>query len=210
MSERRPFEWVVNPETGCWECISHKPNSEGYPVFTMHHKKRYVHRYLYEELFGPLEPGLVVRHKCDNRLCINPKHLTHGTYQDNSNDMKKRKRHRHRHYVGEGFKKQVVQTAKTESPWKAVNKYGINIKKVEQYMREFGYEPPKALKGKKYYRREFAIEVVRCYDKRGYKETMELFDVDKRKIENWCEYYKEYRTKRGKKNGRLLRRPNNR
>ena len=31
-------------------------------------------------------PGLV-RHKCHNPLCCNPKHLDHGTVQDNSDDM---------------------------------------------------------------------------------------------------------------------------
>lgn len=36
--------------------------------------------------------GLHVRHTCDTRLCINPRHLIIGTHQDNMNDMAERKR----------------------------------------------------------------------------------------------------------------------
>ncbi|WP_282058801.1 HNH endonuclease [Lentibacter algarum] len=32
----------------------------------------------------------VVRHKCHNRRCINPMHLTHGTQLDNVNDTRDR------------------------------------------------------------------------------------------------------------------------
>jgi len=32
------------------------------------------------------EPGQVVMHSCDNRLCINPEHMSLGTQQDNIAD----------------------------------------------------------------------------------------------------------------------------
>ena len=32
----------------------------------------------------------VVRHKCHNRLCVNPQHLTHGTQLENVNDTRDR------------------------------------------------------------------------------------------------------------------------
>lgn len=37
--------------------------------------------------------GKLVRHRCDNRLCINPEHLLLGTQQDNIMDMVGRGRH---------------------------------------------------------------------------------------------------------------------
>ena len=36
--------------------------------------------------------GNIVRHTCDNRRCINPKHLVLGTHKDNSQDMVQRGR----------------------------------------------------------------------------------------------------------------------
>jgi hypothetical protein len=42
--------------------------------------------------------GLVVRHKCDNRACINPEHLILGTQAENIQDMISRGR---KHY-GQG------------------------------------------------------------------------------------------------------------
>lgn len=43
-------------------------------------------------MFGEIPEGLVVRHKCDVRACINPEHLELGTVQDNNNDRIKRDR----------------------------------------------------------------------------------------------------------------------
>lgn len=37
--------------------------------------------------------NLVVRHTCDNRICVNPSHLLLGTNKENTNDMISRGRH---------------------------------------------------------------------------------------------------------------------
>ncbi|HEU0067826.1 MAG TPA: HNH endonuclease signature motif containing protein [Nitrospiraceae bacterium] len=53
-------------------------------------RKKYVHRWVYEMVYGPLKPGLVVRHKCDNRVCFRLSHLVKGTVADNNRDAQER------------------------------------------------------------------------------------------------------------------------
>ena len=62
-------------------------NSSGYPVTWKHGKSVYVHRWVVGARTGD-----VVMHICDNKQCINPKHLRIGTHKQNSEDMVKKDR----------------------------------------------------------------------------------------------------------------------
>ena len=54
------------------------------------HKRIRAHRWVWEQTMGSIVPGLVVRHKCDNRVCINVDHLELGTQADNVRDAMER------------------------------------------------------------------------------------------------------------------------
>ncbi len=64
----------------------------GYPLIFADGKKRLVGRILWEHHRGPIPDGLVVRHKCDNTLCLRIGHLLLGTQKDNMQDAVRRGR----------------------------------------------------------------------------------------------------------------------
>lgn len=76
---------IPEDRSSCWEFTAGK-NKGGYGVFYVKKKPIYAHRFSYA-LAKPIDEGLVVMHSCDNRKCVNPKHLSQGTYGDNLRDM---------------------------------------------------------------------------------------------------------------------------
>lgn len=92
ISRSKPIEWVER-KSGCWECVSHKPNAYGYPQYGHNRKNIMLSRFIYSELFGEIPEGMFVMHRCDNPACINPEHLIIGTPRDNTRDMVNKGRH---------------------------------------------------------------------------------------------------------------------
>lgn len=80
-------------ENGCWNVVNRKPNPSGYyEANNRSGETRLLHRISYQLAFQDLKPEDVVRHQCDNRGCINPKHLLKGTHADNVKDRVNRNR----------------------------------------------------------------------------------------------------------------------
>ena len=78
--------------TGCW-LWSASTSGRGYGSVRARGKNQRAHREAYEAANGEGSAvGLVVRHKCDVRACVNRDHLEIGTYADNNRDMVERGR----------------------------------------------------------------------------------------------------------------------
>lgn len=84
------FKTHVN-SSGCWIWTG-RQNAQGYGSAAHDGLKMTAHRLSYEYFNGPIPQGLVVRHKCDVRLCVNPDHLDIGTRADNNRDTSVRDR----------------------------------------------------------------------------------------------------------------------
>ncbi|MDD3474391.1 MAG: HNH endonuclease signature motif containing protein [Candidatus Dojkabacteria bacterium] len=70
----------------CWTWLG-SVSSNDYGTITINNESKLVHRVLYKLCIGSLSHEILVRHKCNNKLCVNPEHLELGTHQDNSRDM---------------------------------------------------------------------------------------------------------------------------
>lgn len=78
--------------TECWPWMGHRCAS-GYGRVTLDYVDYKAHRVAWMLTFERAIPdGLMVMHRCDNRMCVNPSHLALGTAKDNMLDAKLRGR----------------------------------------------------------------------------------------------------------------------
>ena len=76
----------------CWEWQA-SFHTTGYGQIRFNHKKWTAHRVSWILINGEIPDALCVLHKCDNRKCVNPKHLFLGTNYDNMKDKTNKGRH---------------------------------------------------------------------------------------------------------------------
>src|SRR6266516_3445502 len=70
----------IDSNTQCWNWQGKLKG--GYGRVRNNKKQMQVHRASYQVVTGAIPDGLIVRHVCNNKQCINPVHLTIGTNKD--------------------------------------------------------------------------------------------------------------------------------
>lgn len=80
---------------GCWEWTASR-KEKGYGQFIWRGKMHRAHRLAWALSGRELpERPLELAHSCDNRLCVNPDHLSVATHSQNMADCKAKRRHAH-------------------------------------------------------------------------------------------------------------------
>lgn len=106
----------------CWSWGGKTLN--GYAVMMQGGKAHGAHRFSYRFHHGEIPNGMVVRHRCDNKICTNPDHLEIGTPSQNTREAHERG------LVKKGrLSSKSCQTGKDELPFLVagvlVNEFGV-------------------------------------------------------------------------------------
>jgi hypothetical protein len=88
--KERLLSGISQSASGCWEWG--KAKRSGYGAIKVNGKCVSTHRLSYEVFVGEIPNDMLVCHKCDNKICINPDHLFLGTHSDNMQDCSKKGR----------------------------------------------------------------------------------------------------------------------
>lgn len=74
---------MIRPrEDGCW-MFTGRCNAYGYGVVGVNGGgQEMAHRFVYQTLVDVIPDGHVLHHECENKLCVNPEHLTPMTISD--------------------------------------------------------------------------------------------------------------------------------
>ena len=92
--ERFEDRYIPEPNSGCWLWFSNVNPSTGYGRFYIdENTKVLAHQFSFAHYKGRLPAGLIIRHTCDMKICVNPDHLIPGTYKQNTQDALERGQH---------------------------------------------------------------------------------------------------------------------
>jgi hypothetical protein len=89
----------IDTSGDCWLWTG-TTKKTGYGHMSVAYRKLLVHRLAYSVWVGPIPPGLLVCHHCDNPPCVRPDHLFLGTHRDNMQDMIRKGRQSYASWAG--------------------------------------------------------------------------------------------------------------
>lgn len=98
------FEKNVIKLHDCWDWNGTIHRS-GYAVMNYNNKQTSAHRISWMLNFGKIPDKLIIMHKCDNKKCTNPEHLSLGTPKNNTQDMLEKGRGRPKYGENHPFRK---------------------------------------------------------------------------------------------------------
>lgn len=88
--------YMPEPNSGCWILLGSVFGQQGSlrgKIRAGNRHQDFAYRVAYRLFKGEIPAGLLVCHRCDTTLCVNPDHLWLGTPQQNMDDMVAKGRH---------------------------------------------------------------------------------------------------------------------
>jgi hypothetical protein len=77
----------------CWVYTYGATDQDGYGIFAIESDwPTKAHRFAYQYYKGPIKPGMIIMHKCDNPPCCSPYHIIQRTIAINNTDRSKKGR----------------------------------------------------------------------------------------------------------------------
>lgn len=121
----KPIYYEID-DNGCYNCVSHRLDRDGYPHCDRNGKEWVMSRYIYTILHGEIQPGMVIKHKLDNPQCINPEHLSMGTQCENMREMINRNRfNKNPRRLSDAQKEEIIKQ-KNKTIKQLAEEYGVS------------------------------------------------------------------------------------
>lgn len=121
---------IPEPNSGCWLWDANT-DRDGYGHFKVNGIQHRAHRVSFKVFCEEIPDGMLVCHKCDVRLCVNPNHMFLGTDKDNAQDkIKKNRFGKKSNHISDAMKESIKK--ETIKAMDIAKKYNIGIRTVRR------------------------------------------------------------------------------